>query len=105
MIKLTGIISLCTLNTYINRNIVMSVMEINMTNLRSNLADALDQVAGGDIVLVKRRGKPDTALIDSELLEDFVAANNPRIIKKTAQARAEITAGKTVPLEDIFRDM
>ncbi len=83
----------------------MGVVETNMTNLRSNLADALDQVASGDIVLVKRRGKPDTALIDSDLLEDFVAATNPRIIKKTVQARAEVAAGKTVSLEDVFQDI
>ena len=80
-------------------------METNMTNLRSNLADALDQVASGDIVLVKRRGKPDTALIDSDLLEDYIAANNPRIVKKVAKARAEVAAGKTVPFEDVFHEV
>lgn len=80
----------------------MSIMETNMANLRSNLADALDQVAEGDIVLVKRRGKPDAALIDSELLEDYVAATNPRIIKKIAKARAEKT---TTTFEEVFADV
>lgn len=80
----------------------MSVMETNMTNLRSNLADALDQVANGDIVLVKRRGKPDAALIDSELLEDFIAATNPRIVKKTAQARAET---KSYSLQEVIAEL
>lgn len=83
----------------------MGVLETNMTNLRSNLADALDQVAGGDIVLVKRRGKPDAALIDSDLLEDYIAATNPRIIKKVAKARAEVAAGQTVSFEEVFRDI
>ncbi|MEK7096151.1 MAG: hypothetical protein AAB896_02600 [Patescibacteria group bacterium] len=83
----------------------MSVLETNMTNLRSNLAGALDQVADGDIVLVKRRGKPDTALIDSDLLEDYIAATNPRIIKKVAKARAEVAAGQTVSFEEVFRDI
>lgn len=80
----------------------MSVMETNMSNLRSNLAVALDQVAGGDIVLVKRRGKPDAALIDSNLLEDYIAATNPRIIKKVAKARAE---EETIPFEEVFADV
>ncbi len=80
----------------------MSVMETNMSNLRSNLADALDQVAGGDIVLVKRRGKPDAALIDSDLLEDYIAAINPRITKKVAQARAE---KESIPFEEVFADI
>ena len=83
----------------------MGVLEINMTNLRSNLAGALDQVADGDIVLVKRRGKPDTALIDSDLLEDYIAATNPRIIKKVAKARAEVAAGQGIPFEEVFRDI
>ena len=83
----------------------MSIMETNMTKLRSNLADALDQVADGDIVLVKRRGKPDAALIDSDLLEDFIAATNPRIMKKTARARAEIATGKTIPFDEVFQDI
>lgn len=80
----------------------MSVMETNMTNLRSNLADALDQVANGDIVLVKRRGKPDAALIDSDLLEDYIAATNPRIIKKTAEARAET---KSYSLDEVIAEV
>jgi len=83
----------------------VSIMETNMTKLRSNLADALDQVADGDIVLVKRRGKPDAALIDSDLLEDFIAATNPRIMKKTARARAEIATGKTIPFDEVFQDI
>jgi prevent-host-death family protein len=83
----------------------MSVLETNMSNLRSNLADALDQAAKGDIVLVKRRGKPDAALIDSDLLEDYIAATNPRIIKKITKARAEVTSGKTVPFDDVFQEV
>lgn len=83
----------------------MGVMETNMANLRSHLADALEQAAGGDIVVVKRRGKRDTALIDSELLEDFLAATNPRIVKKVAQARAEVASSKTVTFEDVLQDI
>lgn len=84
------------------KDLNMSIVQTNMTNLRSNLADALDQVADGDIVLVKRRGKPDTALIDSDLLEDYVAATNPRIIKKVAKARAE---KETIPFDEVFADV
>ena len=83
----------------------MSITETNMTNLRSNLADALDTVAEGNIVLVKRRGKPDATLINSDLLEDYLAANNPRIVKKVAKSRAEIAAGKTLSFEEVFKDI
>lgn len=83
----------------------MNITEINMTNLRSNLADALDQASVGDVVVVKRRGKQDAALIDSSLLEDFMAATNPRIVKKVARARAEAKTGKTVSFDKIFQEV
>lgn len=83
----------------------MAIMETNMANLRSHLADALEQAASGDIVVVRRRGKRDTALIDSELLEDFLAATNPRIMKKVAHARTELATGKTVAFEDVLQDI
>lgn len=83
----------------------MGVTETNMANLRSHLADALEQAAGGDIVLVKRRGKRDTALIDSELLEDFLAATNPRILKKVAQARKDVATGRIVAFDDVLQDI
>jgi prevent-host-death family protein len=62
---------------------------MNMSDFRATLPSAMDQVADGDIVLVKRRGKPDAALIDSDMLEDFLSATNPRLIKKVATARAD----------------
>lgn len=83
----------------------MTTSKTNMSNLRSNLADALDQVAEGDIILVQRRGKPDAALIDSDLLEDYMLATNPSIIKKTMQARAEVKASKVTPFEEVFSDI
>lgn len=80
----------------------MSIMATTMTSLRSSLASALDQVADGDIILIKRRGKRDAALIDSDLFEDYMAATNPRIIKKVAKARAEEA---TVPFDEVFADV
>lgn len=80
----------------------MSITETNMTNLRSNLADALDQVAEGDIVLVKRRGKADAAVMDCDLLEDYLATTNPRLIKKVSKARLE---KEVIPFEEVFADV
>ena len=80
----------------------MSILETNMSELRANLADALEQTSKGDIVVVKRRGKPDAALIDSDMLEDFLAANNPRIMKKVVKARAE---NETISFEEAFSDV
>lgn len=80
----------------------MSITETNVAELRANLADALETVAKGGIVSIKSRGKTKAALISDELLwqlEDIIASNNPRLIKKTAQARAEIA---TYSFEEVF---
>ncbi len=83
----------------------MSILETNMSSLRANLADALNQASDGDIVLIKRSGKADTALIDGELLEDFLAAASPRFIKKIAQARKEAERGEVVSFEDVYKEI
>ncbi len=80
----------------------MSITETNMASLRSNLADALDSVAGGNVVIVKRRGKPDAALIDVDAFEDFIAATNPRLTKKVSKARTE---EDTLGFESVFADV
>lgn len=67
----------------------MTVQTTSMSAARSHLAEALDAATSGEVVLVQRPGKPDAAIVDAELLEDYLAATNPRIIKKVQAARAE----------------
>jgi prevent-host-death family protein len=94
-------------NKYVHniRNNIMSVLETNMSKLRANLADALNQASMGDVVIVKRPGKPDAALVDSELLEDYLASVNPRLIKKVTKARAEFKRGEIIDFEDMFKQI
>ena len=67
----------------------MSTKTIDATDMRKNLSDALDAVAKSqDILLVKRRGKVESALIDVDMLEDLLAASNPEYLKSIANARA-----------------
>ena len=67
----------------------MSTKTIDATDMRKNLSDALDAVAKSqDILLVKRRGKVESALIDVDMLEDLLAASNPEYLKSIATARA-----------------
>lgn len=77
----------------------MTIQKTSMAKTRAHFAEALDAVAEGDVVIIERRGKPDAALVDAELIEDFLAATNPRIIKKIQQARKEKT---TIAFEDVF---
>lgn len=67
----------------------MSIQTTSMSDARAHFAEALKAATSGGVVIIQRRGKPDAALIDAELLEDYLAATNPRIIKKVQKARQE----------------
>jgi prevent-host-death family protein len=80
----------------------MGIQKTSMSQARAHFAEALEAATNGNVVLVQRRGKPDAAIIDAELLEDFLASTNPRIIKKVAKARAE---KEILPFEEAFADV
>jgi PHD/YefM family antitoxin component YafN of YafNO toxin-antitoxin module len=67
----------------------MSTKTIDASAMRSNLSEALDSVRDSkDIILVKRHGKVESALIDIDSLEDLLAVQNPEYVKSIAEARA-----------------
>lgn len=78
----------------------MTVQTISMSDARANFAESLDAATNGDVILVKRRGKPDAALVDADILEDYLASTNPRIIKKVHAARKE---KEFISFEDAFK--
>lgn len=80
----------------------MSVKETNMKNARDNLAATLDAAASGDVVIIKRRGKSNTAVVDADLLEDWLAVQSPKYIKSIAKARSEI---KEIPFKEVFKEI
>ena len=65
----------------------MGTTTISASELRDNLADALDSVNGEDILIVTRRGKKERAIVDLDTLEDMLAASNPKYLKTIKQAR------------------
>lgn len=80
----------------------MTTTSMSMSQLRDNLADALDQVMGGNPVVVTRRGKADAALIDVDLLEDFLDTRDPELVKKIRKSRE---SNKLYTLEEAFEDL
>lgn len=80
----------------------MSIQTTSMSDARAHFAEALDAATNGGVVVIQRRGKPDAALVDAELLEDYLASVNPRIIKKVQKAREEKEA---VSFDDAFSDI
>jgi antitoxin YefM len=87
-------------------------IETTYTRLRDNLADFLNQVADDqEVVIVRRRGTPDVALIPAEELTSLMEtahllrspANARRLL--TALQRAERKKGKPSTVEQLRREM
>ena len=81
----------------------MSTKTIDASDMRKNLSQALDAVRDQkNIILVKRRGKVESALIDIDSLEDMLAIQNSEYVKSIAEARAN---KKTYTPEEVFGDL
>jgi prevent-host-death family protein len=80
----------------------MAVKTTNMRNARSNFSATLEAVANGDVVIIQRRGKRDAAVIDADLLEDWLAVRDPEYIKSIASARLET---EEISFEEVFKDI
>ena len=80
----------------------MTVKTTNMRNARSNFSATLEAAVNGDVVIIQRRGKKDAAVVDADLLEDWLAVQDPAYIKSIAEARAE---KEEVSFEEVFKDI
>lgn len=65
----------------------MTTKTVSASDLRTNLADALDAVTNEDILIVTRRGKKERAIIDLDRLEDLLATIDPEYLKTIRRAR------------------
>ncbi len=65
----------------------MSIKALTVSELRGNLADALDAVSNDEVLIVTRRGKKERALIDLDMLEDLLAVADPEYLKTIKAAR------------------
>jgi prevent-host-death family protein len=65
----------------------MGTSTLSVSELRTNLAEALDAVNEDEILIVTRRGKKERAIIDLDKLEDLLAANDPQYLKTIKEAR------------------
>jgi prevent-host-death family protein len=77
---------------YINGEMVMNV---SISTIRDNLADALNRVAyGGERVILERRGKPVAVLVsleDLQLLEEMENQADIRAARKALKEKSGIT--------------
>ena len=66
----------------------MSTSTIDASSMRKNFSDVLNAVRQNkNLILVKRHGKVESALIDIDTLEDLLALQSPEYVKSIADAR------------------
>lgn len=79
---------------------------ITTTTLRKYLSDSVDKVSGEkDYLLVARRGKIVSALVDIDLFEDLAALMNKDYKKSIVQARKEYEQGEYITHEQLFGEI
>ncbi|MCL4377150.1 MAG: type II toxin-antitoxin system Phd/YefM family antitoxin [Actinobacteria bacterium] len=79
---------------------------VNATVLRNNLSDALNEVnRNKDFLLVAKKGKITSALVNIDLFEDLLALSNKDYLKSIRQARAEYKNSDVFSHEEIFGEI
>lgn len=83
----------------------MTTKTIDATALRNNMSDALDTVKAGEMLIVKRRGKDEVAIIDIDLFEDYLAVQDPKYLKDIKEAREQYKRGEIFTMDEVFGDI
>ena len=79
---------------------------VSTTVLRNNLADAISEVAKKrDYLLISKRDKIDSALVNIELFEDLLALANKKYLASIKKARKEYRQGKVFTHEQAFGEV
>jgi len=75
--------------------------EIGIKELKNTASRVIDDVEGGERVIVTKRGRPAAVIMSIEDAEDFVLAHADEFVRMRAQARRDHAAGKSVALADL----
>ena len=85
------------------RSVRKTVKEVPIAKVKDDFSRYLKEAAGREIVIT-RHGKPAGVLIGFESEEDWLEyrlENDPRFLKRIAEARTSVRAGRGVALEDV----
>ena len=83
----------------------MGAKSITATNLRSNLAAALNSVSKNDVLIITRRGKKERAIVDIDKYEDLLAASDPGYLASIKKAREQYKKGEVISFSDAFGNL
>ena len=81
----------------------MTFQLIAATTLRNHLSDALKAVVGSKkLLLVTKKNKPVSAILDIDLLEDILAAAGRKYVAGIREARADYKKGRVFTHKEVF---
>jgi PHD/YefM family antitoxin component YafN of YafNO toxin-antitoxin module len=79
---------------------------VSTTVLRNNLADTLNEVTKKkDYLLVSKKGKVTSALVNIDLFEDLLALASKEYKEAIKKARKEYEEGKVFSHDQVFGDI
>ena len=79
---------------------------VNSTVLRNNLVDVVNEVSQKkDYLLVARKGKITSALVNIDLFEDLLALSNKKYVASIKRARAEYKKRDVFTHEQAFGEI
>lgn len=78
---------------------------ITTTTLRNNFAESLKEATKKDYLLVAKRGKITSALVDIELFEDLMALVNKKYQVSIKKAREEYKKGELFSHDEVFGEV
>ena len=86
---------------------------IALSKLRTNLSKVIEQIAvRKNRYIVKKGNIPVTVMVNYDEYKNLIEENedlrlacDPEVLENVRQAKAEIKAGKTRPLEDFIKEL
>ncbi len=79
------------------------IKTIDFTTLRNHLSDVLNEVSEKkDFILVTRRQKPESALVNLDFFEDLLAMTSKDYLKSIKEARGDYKKGRVYKHSDVF---
>lgn len=79
------------------------IQTVPATTLRNNQADVLGEVAKKHkYLLVTKKGKPISALVNLDFFEDLLALTSPKYLQSIKKAREEYKRGEYFTHEEVF---
>ena len=74
--------------------------EIGVKELKNTASRVIEEVEGGERVIVTKRGRPTAVIMSIEDAEDFVLAHAEEFVEMRLAGRRAHRAGKSVPLDE-----